>query len=79
MRSIAPAVLQRAAPRCRYVVTNDASEVVLAGILAPNDDMTFQVDLDRKLPAGRYTMSALIAVNDNVMNADIRRIPVRIP
>jgi hypothetical protein len=79
MRSIAPTVLQRAAPRCRYVVTNDAGDVVLAGAVAPSDDLTFQVDLSGKLAAGRYNMSALIAVNDNVMNADIRRIPVRIP
>jgi hypothetical protein len=79
MRSIAPTVLQRAAPRCRYVVTNDTGEVILAGIIAPNDELTFQLDLSGKLPAGRYTMSALIAVNENVMNAEIRRIPVRIP
>jgi hypothetical protein len=34
------------------------------------------VELDGMLAAGRYTIVALIAVNGNVMNADIHRIPV---
>jgi hypothetical protein len=33
------------------------------------------LDFEGHLPAGRYTVFALIAVRGNVMNADIRRIP----
>jgi hypothetical protein len=40
------------------------------------DDATFRIDLGGRLPAGQYTMLAVIAVNGNVMNPDIRRIPV---
>jgi len=76
LQSVARDVLKRAAPECRYVVMDDADRVVLAGTAALADDLTFQVDLDGKLATGRYTMVALIAVNGNVMNADIRRIPV---
>ncbi len=77
--SVARTVLQRAAPRCRYVVTNDEGKVVLAGTAALAGDSTFPVDLTGKLAAGRYTMAALIVVNGNVMNGDIRRIPVLVP
>ena len=40
------------------------------------DGATFRIDLGGRLPAGQYTMLAVIAVNGNVMNPDIRRIPV---
>jgi hypothetical protein len=71
-------VLKRASPECRYTVVDDAGRVVLAGVAALADDLTFAVDLDGALPSGSYTMLALIAVNGNVMNADIRRIPLQI-
>ena len=38
----------------------------------------FQINLDRKLPTGDYTIMALIMVNGNAANAAIRRIPVQI-
>ena len=76
LQSVARDVLKRAAPECRYLIMDEADRVVLAGTAALADDSTFQVELDGKLATGRYTMVALIAVNGNVMNADIRRIPV---
>jgi hypothetical protein len=76
LQSVSPDVLKRAAPECRYMVVDDAGRIAQAGVVSPGEDLTFQVNLDRKLPAGRYTMHALIAVNGNVMNADIQRIPV---
>jgi hypothetical protein len=76
LQSVARDVLKRAAPECRYVVMDDADRVVLAGTADLADDSTFQVELDGMLAAGRYTIVALIAVNGNVMNADIHRIPV---
>ena len=73
---IAPVVRTRAAPECRYVVIDDKDRVVLADVARPGDDATFRIDLGGRLPAGQYTMLAVIAVNGNVMNPDIRRIPV---
>jgi hypothetical protein len=76
IQSVARDVLKRALPECRYIVVNDAGRVVLADTAALADDLRFEIDLDNKLPTGRYTMLALIAVNGNVMNADIHRIPI---
>jgi hypothetical protein len=73
---IAPVVRNRAAPECRYVVIDDKNRVVLADVALPGDGATFRIDLGGRLPAGQYTMLAVIAVNGNVMNPDIRRIPV---
>jgi hypothetical protein len=73
---IAPVVRDRAAPECRYVVIDDKDRVVLADVASLGDDATFRIDLGGRLPAGQYTMLAVIAVNGNVMNPDIRRIPV---
>jgi hypothetical protein len=73
---IAPVVRNRAAPECRYVVIDDEDRVVLADVALPGDDATFRIDLGGRLPAGQYTMLAVIAGNGNVMNPVIRRIPV---
>jgi hypothetical protein len=77
MQSVSRDVLKRAAPECRYVVIDDKGGVVLAGVAAL-DEVTFQIDLNGKLPTGDYTIMALIAVNGNAMKAAIRRIPTRI-
>jgi len=76
MQSIARDVLKRAAPECRYVVMDEEGRVVLAGTATLAEDLVFQADLNGKLAVGSYTMFALIAVSGNVMNADIRRIPI---
>jgi hypothetical protein len=52
--------------------------VVLAGFVPLADDLTFRVNLNGKLAAGRYTMLAEINVNANAMSADIQRINVLI-
>jgi hypothetical protein len=69
-------VLKRAAPECRYVVVDENARVVLEGNAPLGDARVFQVDLGNQLPPGRYTMLAAIAPNGNMMNAEIRRIPV---
>jgi hypothetical protein len=74
--SIAPVVRNRAALECRYMVIDDKDRVVLAGGALLGQDATFRIDLGGRLPTGRYTMLAVIAVNGNVMNPDIRRIPI---
>ena len=66
------------APECRYVVVDDKDRVAFAGVAPLGEDATFRIDLNGRLAAGQYTMRALIAVNGNVMNPDIRPIPVAI-
>jgi hypothetical protein len=78
LRSLAPEVLKRSAPECRYVLFDENARAVHAGVAHPGDDARFGIDLAGRLPAGSYTLSALIAVGGNVMNAEIRRIPVAI-
>jgi hypothetical protein len=73
IQSVSREILRRAAPECRYVVIDNQDRVVLAGLSALGDDSTFRIDLNGKLTTGSYTVIALIAVNGNVMNADIRR------
>jgi hypothetical protein len=57
---IAPVVRHCAAPECRYVVIDDKDRVVLADVALPGDDATFRIDLGGRLPAGQYTMLAVI-------------------
>jgi hypothetical protein len=76
--SIAADVVKRAAPECRYVVTDSAGSVVLAGQVSLAADASFRIDFAGRLPAGRFTLAAQIIVNDNAMNAEIRHIPVEI-
>ena len=78
IKSISRDVLKRAAPECRYVVIDDKGSVVLAGTVALDDGVMFQINLNGKLPTGDYTIMALIVVNGNAANAAIRRIPVQI-
>ena len=75
LRSVPATVLSRAAPECRYVITGTDGRVALAGVAPLGADAGFQIDLTDRLSPGRYTLSALIAVNGNVMKADVHRIP----
>jgi hypothetical protein len=45
----------------------------------PGEDAAFEVNLEARLSPGRYTMFAMIVVNENAMNAEIRRIPIFVP
>jgi hypothetical protein len=78
LQSLAPEVTRRAAPECRYTVVDNHARVVLTGLARLAGDSTFQIDLGGRLPEGSYTMFAMIAVAGNVMNAEIRRIPVTV-
>ena len=75
LQSVSEPVLKRAAPECRYVVTGANGRVALVGVARLGTDTSFQIDLAGRLPPGRYIVSALIAVNGNVMNAEMLRIP----
>ncbi len=76
IKSVSAEVLRRAMPECRYVVTDASGRVVLSEVALLGQDADFRIDVKGRLPPGRYTMTALIAVNGNVMNAEIRRTPV---
>jgi len=76
LQSIAPDVLRRSAPECRYLVTDGEGRVVLAGQVPPAEDASFSIDLTGALPPGHFTLMAQLIVNANAMNAEIRRIPV---
>jgi hypothetical protein len=69
-------IRNRAAPECRYVVVDPDGRVALAGTALPQDDLSFMVELDDRLPPGQYTVMAEILVNGNAMNPEIERIPV---
>jgi hypothetical protein len=76
--SIAADVLKRAAPECRYLVTDGSGRVLLAGTAALGPDATFSLDFGGKLPVGQFTLAAQIVVNGNAMNAEIKRFPLEI-
>src|SRR5260370_35070564 len=71
MQSIDASVLKRAAPECRYVVLNSDGQVALSGVARPQEDLTFRVEVDGRLPPGRYTVMAEILVNGNALNPQI--------
>src|SRR5262249_57337147 len=73
LQSIAPDVLKRSAPECRYLVTDGEGRVVLAGQVPPAGDASFSVDLTGALPPGHFTLLAQIIGHAHAMNAQIRR------
>ncbi len=79
LASVAVEVRVRAAPECRYTVIDGAGKVALAGTVRLDKDTACEIDVDGRLPAGRYTMFAMLMVNGNAMNADIKRIPITVP
>jgi hypothetical protein len=79
LKSVPADILRRAAPECRYLVTDADGRVVLAGVAALGAEASFQIDLGGRLPPGRYALSVLMAVNGNVMNADINRMELAVP
>ena len=74
--SVAADVRKRAAPECRYVVTDGAGRVVAAGRAPLDADASCHLDLAGKLPAGSLTLAAQLIVNDNAMNAEIAKFAI---
>jgi hypothetical protein len=70
---------KRASPECRYVVTDAEGRVALVGVAPLAAGANFEVHFKDRLPPGRYMLSALIAVNGNVVDAEIHRIPLVVP
>src|SRR6185295_10970902 len=78
LASIAADVLKRAAPECRYLVTDRDGRAVLAGTAALGADANFSLDFSGRLPPGSFTLAAQIIVNGNAMNAEISRFPLEV-
>jgi hypothetical protein len=76
LSSIPPDVMKRMPAECRFVVIDNQKRVLLAGAASLGESSSFQLDFKSRLPVGRYTMFAVITLNGNVMNADIRQIPI---
>ncbi|MFB9266036.1 hypothetical protein ACFFWD_23250 [Bradyrhizobium erythrophlei] len=76
LSSIPPDVLKRTPPECRFVVVDDQKRVVLAGAAPLGESSSFLFDFKNRLPVGRYTIFAAVTLSSNVMNADIRQIPI---
>jgi hypothetical protein len=79
LKSVSAEVLRRSVPECRYVVVAEDGNVALAGTAPLGTNASFEIDLMDRLAPGRYTLAALLAVNGNVMNPELRHIPVVIP
>jgi hypothetical protein len=76
MRLVDATVRKRAAPECRYVVVDADGRIALTGVSLAQEDLTFAIELDGRLPAGQYTVMAEILVNGNATNSEIERISV---
>jgi hypothetical protein len=74
LKSVPADVLRRAAPECRYLVTDADQRVVLAGAAVLEAEASFQISLGDRLPPGDYTLSLLMTVNGNMTGSDINRI-----
>lgn len=79
LAAVAPDVVRRSAPECRYVIVDAEGRVRLAGSAGPAENGTFVVDLGGRLNPGRYTMQAQVIVNWNAMGAEVKAIPLVVP
>jgi hypothetical protein len=79
LKSVPATIASRSAPELRYLLTGPDGQVALAGTASLGPDARFSVDLKDRLPPGTYAMVALVAVNGNVVNAEVRRLQLVIP
>jgi hypothetical protein len=75
LQTLGADIRKRLEPECRYTVVDENHRVVLADAVQLGDSPEFQLNFEGRLPSGRHTVFAVIAVRGNVMNADVRRIP----
>jgi hypothetical protein len=76
LKSVPATVASRSAPELRYVLTAADGQVALAGSTLPGPEARFQVSMKDRLPPGVYALAALVAVNGNVMNPEVRRLEI---
>jgi hypothetical protein len=64
----------RVKPVAKYVVLSPHGEVVNVGSAGYAGDGTFTIELQGKVPPGRYTVLTAIYVNDNHIEPDVRMV-----
>jgi hypothetical protein len=64
----------RVKPLAKYVVLTPQGEVLTVGTAPYAGDGTFAIELQGKVPPGRYTVLTTIYVNDNAIEADVRMV-----
>jgi hypothetical protein len=76
LKALGSDIVRRSAPECRYTVVDEKGAVLAAGAAPLGAGATFEIDFAGRLPPGSYVLFAVIAVNSNMANADVRRIPL---
>jgi hypothetical protein len=64
----------RVKPVAKYVVLSSQDEVLKAGTAPYAGDGLFTIELQGKLPPGRYTVLTTIYLNDNYIEPDVRSV-----
>jgi hypothetical protein len=68
----------RVKPEAKYVVLSPQGEVLKAGTAAYAGDGIFAIELQGKVPAGRYTVLTTIYVNDNSIEPDVQMVSLQV-
>jgi len=79
LREAVAAFGRRTIPQCDFVAVDASGRVALAGQGRYRDDGSMVVDLKGKLGPGSYTVSVALFPNGNSVNAEIHRLPYRVP
>jgi hypothetical protein len=64
----------RVKPAATYIVLSPHGEVVKAGLMPYAGDGIFALDLQGRLPLGRYTVLSTVYLNDNYIAPDVRMV-----
>ncbi len=62
----------------RYVVVGSGDEVVTAGVSEQRDGARLVVDLKGRLKPGAYRLALALALDENLLNSEVRVIPYRV-
>ena len=68
----------RVKPVAKYVVLSPQGEVLKAGTASYAGDGIFAIELQGKVPAGRYTVLTTIYVNDNYIEPDVKMVSFQV-
>ena len=68
----------RVKPVATYVVLSPQGEVLKAGTASYVGDGIFAIELQRKIPAGDYTILTTIYVNDNYIEPDVKMVSLQV-
>ncbi|HEX9871390.1 MAG TPA: hypothetical protein VGC99_22860, partial [Candidatus Tectomicrobia bacterium] len=68
----------RVKPVATYVVLSPQGEVLKAGTASYAGDGIFVIELQGKVPAGRYTVLTTIYVNDNYIEPDVKMVSFQV-